>query len=1550
MCKKEKIMKKLEEVISTGNVSVSSNHTAVISKKENETVFITIFNKAIITSPAVYILLQNENGDFVSAQKQDLSLVTQKTLSVSLNSEDLCKYINNNHITNSLLKVVVCYELNNELCFKYLWNDRLKKKSETDKENQKISGSYSLICNDKNYNISSLYGEKNILTVKINDTTFSLLQKGAFKLNSCISDDETNNIQLEISKKGRISDICKLYAFKDNSSECIELPFQRELTDESIISKFSSDIFSLGEWTICGKFISDGNSCYGGLKTGNTFEPFSVKSDAQNRVKLKASADGMLRIICESTLTGLKLFNKQLLADDMYFPEDFLASEESRPKGRCRAEMNISEKNTLDVKLFENFHFAEELRIAFYDTKNNNLLFERIAEYISEDTIRIKYSKNDMTILERKEDMCIRICLCAFSKNAVYYLYLTKLNEDILNVSDNGKCNYIKPLHTFINSNNEKYLCSPFYDKNGLMSIRKIKENERYINIINNNVTNLEVNKNSIHVEIECVPMDNSEYTNLIIRPKCGIKDIPDDYKVSINCSKSTDINGNIILSADINLNELNLKPMLYDVFCQLDDNSLISVKSDDKFIKNYKKQEHKSEYTSDEGTIYAFTMFNNEKQLLIRCSASHYEYAVSIIMAVYNTELFIEEAVDSIIYQQLEDINKFCACCKHHSYQNIGFSEPIQIILVDDGASDSSGMICDKYAERYDNITVIHKPNGGVSSARNEGLKYAKGKYLNFIDSDDKFEETALEKMFTFFENNYDAMEIATMPINFFDAASGGHWLNTKFEKGNRIINLRSEFNSSLLFVNASFFKAELIMPDIRFDESLVTGEDSKFIYTIFLRNNCRFGVVTDTSYLYRRRSQGEGSAIQASKLNRNFYFDYLDNFIDWIASYSKELNGFIPKYVQYVIAQQLQWRFVQDKDAEIAKSVLTEEEFEQYKNHLFAQLNYIDDEIILMQKMIYREQKMYMLMKKHNAMPSCEFFDDDANLYYGNNTIGLVSSCYTRIDFLKIHNNTMTIEGYTMMHGCENPDDINVFLSLNDEFIKCSLNKNRDMSIYALAEPIFHSICFSCQIPLDSSTDKYKLEIYVEFNNHMILKKDIRFNKNSPINTVYDNSYYAENGWVVTFQKPHFIIQNLFAESNSDNLQDYEMNFEKSVQRKRKNDIITLQALELRRKFFAYNSIYNKRKDIWLISDRVNLAGDNGEAFFLYMLEKNDPDVDFYFVINDDCPDYNRLIQYGKVVVQNSQQHKLLHLMADVIVSAHANEYVIDPFFNEGTTDIFRNIIYRAKYVFLQHGVIKDDLSDWLNRYKKNISGFITAAHPEYQSILDYNYFYSPKEVWLTGLPRHDRLYHDEKKYITVMPTWRKYLTNPEDDSLVSDDFNESEFFCFYNELLNNERLIASAKENGYQLCFMPHPNIMQHLDLFNHHKDVIFFGTEKPYREIYAESNLVMTDFSSSIMDFAYLRKPVVYCQFDKEKFFDGDHVYVQGYFDYERDGFGEVTYTIDEVVDVMISYMENNCQLKDIYKKRMDEFFAYNDKKNCERVYLKIKDMLADDRKN
>ena len=115
----------------------------------------------------------------------------------------------------------------------------------------------------------------------------------------------------------------------------------------------------------------------------------------------------------------------------------------------------------------------------------------------------------------------------------------------------------------------------------------------------------------------------------------------------------------------------------------------------------------------------------------------------VSIIIPVYNVEKYLDRCVQSV---------------KEQTYQDL------EIILVDDGSTDHSGELCDKYAKADSRMIAIHKENGGLSSARNRGMEIAQGKYITFLDSDDYLAEDFIEKTLKMCEDTHSQIGIMQM------------------------------------------------------------------------------------------------------------------------------------------------------------------------------------------------------------------------------------------------------------------------------------------------------------------------------------------------------------------------------------------------------------------------------------------------------------------------------------------------------------------------------------------------------------------------------------------------------------------------------------------------------------------------------------------------------------------------------------------------------------------------------------------------------------------
>ncbi len=471
-----------------------------------------------------------------------------------------------------------------------------------------------------------------------------------------------------------------------------------------------------------------------------------------------------------------------------------------------------------------------------------------------------------------------------------------------------------------------------------------------------------------------------------------------------------------------------------------------------------------------------------------------------------------------------------------------------------------------------------------------------------------------------------------------------------------------------------------------------------------------------------------------------------------------------------------------------------------------------------------------------------------------------------------------------------------------------------------------------FRVRIPIKpGKTCKVQFCIYLFQTNYVALTLD--FGQYAPLDREVFHCYHVKP-WLVTFRK----------EQNAISLEP-ETILQLSAYALRRLGTLFLYGASGKKAIFVRGLCWlkkKKRQRIWLISDRINRADDNGEVFFQYLSEHAPADVTPYFVLKKGSEGYERVRQYGAVIEPFSWKHKVYHLLSEYIISSQGNFAVVNPFGSKASVN-YKDMLSDQKFIFLQHGVTKDDQSAWMNRYDRNIHGLIVSTRQEYDSIFQYDYFYWPKEVWLTGMPRYDLLYHNEKNQVLVIPTWRKSLSSGRDGEgvwLMSEDFADSSYAQFYEQLLTDDRLLAAAERLGYEITFMPHPNTAAMGGCIQVDDRVKVYDERTSYRDLFAESKLLVTDYSSVAFDFAYLRKPVLYCQFDKEEFFDGSHSYTKGYFEYERDGFGEVEYTLRATVDRMIEYMESGCALKPEYQKRIEDTFVYQDQDCCRRILSRM----------
>ena len=857
--------------------------------------------------------------------------------------------------------------------------------------------------------------------------------------------------------------------------------------------------------------------------------------------------------------------------------------------------------------------------------------------------------------------------------------------------------------------------------------------------------------------------------------------------------------------------------------------------------------------------------------------------FKFSVVIAAYNSDLWIKKTINSLINQTLD------------------FEKNTQIIIVNDGSVDNTGVICQEYKAKYPkNIKYIeNEKNLGPSETRNIGLKQASGKYINFLDSDDYLSVTTLRSVLNFFDKYGDEIDIVSIPIYFFGEREDEHILNFKYDK-NKVVNLFDYPDHIQLSSSSSFFKRESI-GDLKFDKNLSVSEDVVFINQLLLKNP-NIGFCIGGKYYYRKREE-KSSLIDNSPLKKNYFNIRAKNYFKFLIDKSIEAYGEVPLFIQYTIMYDLQWIF----DVSSVNKILTIVELKELRKQLHEIIQYIDDEVIINQKDITDILKANILFFKYKNYENTPEYEN-----IEKRVINRLKLNTLFIDVYEIIDDTLYILGNlpTMFNN-------NVEVYVNDEKIELTELKFPQRDRYSLSYKYGTNYSFEVKIPLD-----YKKEYEIKFQSKNKNFNDLYIDFSRPCNFSKVAGYAKTKDYLSYLEDNKIIVKR------------------KTVKDWVKREIRTLYSmLKKREKGFktgvpirlmyllAYPYMRNKR--IWLFMDLPDMADDNGRQLFTYAQDK-DHHIKKYFILDKNSKDVEDMKKIGNVLYYKSIKHRFIGLFAEKIITSHPDNNIIYPFW--GNYPFFAGIL-KSSTIFLQHGITKDNVSSWLNEYDKHLLMFLTVSKLEYKSIFKYPYNYKKENVKLLGFPRFDRLERkeDERK-ILIMPSWRRYLKFKSNEVVLN-----SQFFKRFNSLINNEKLIEASKRYNYEIIFKPHPNVYDFIDLFDTNDTIKIDYEHEKYHHTFNHGSLLITDYSSVAFDFAYLNKPVLYYHYSSDYHFNLN----ESYFNYETMGFGEVCRSEDELVDEIIEYMKNNCEMKEKYEKRVKAYFLFTDKNNSMRVYDAIR---------
>jgi CDP-glycerol glycerophosphotransferase (TagB/SpsB family) len=359
-------------------------------------------------------------------------------------------------------------------------------------------------------------------------------------------------------------------------------------------------------------------------------------------------------------------------------------------------------------------------------------------------------------------------------------------------------------------------------------------------------------------------------------------------------------------------------------------------------------------------------------------------------------------------------------------------------------------------------------------------------------------------------------------------------------------------------------------------------------------------------------------------------------------------------------------------------------------------------------------------------------------------------------------------------------------------------------------------------------------------------------------------------------------------------------------------------------------------KKKSIMLTYEKYCcMAQDNGFYFFKHCMDNHIEESlkrSIYFVIDKKAVDYEKnLLPYKDHVIQfMSLKHMVYLLAARLLVSsdskAHAyawrcKESIIQPYIEK-----------HKKLVFLQHGVIALKKVEFFSSGTNAVDLFVTSNDMEHDIIVN-ELNYQPQEVIITGLARwdvlEDRSAQMDKRTILIMPTWRNWLEEVGDAA-----FRASDYYQNYMALLNSPRLADYLERYDLYLNFYIHPKFREYIGNFSisgSRVRLIPFGTE-PLNRLMMECSLLITDYSSVCWDVFYQAKPVLFYQFDVDKYNETQGAYI----DLEHDLFGDRAVNNDQLFALMEEYAQNGFQLKPNYAEMRKSLYKYIDKNNSQRV--------------
>lgn len=869
-------------------------------------------------------------------------------------------------------------------------------------------------------------------------------------------------------------------------------------------------------------------------------------------------------------------------------------------------------------------------------------------------------------------------------------------------------------------------------------------------------------------------------------------------------------------------------------------------------------------------------------------------------------------------------------------------------------------------------NVTYVNEIGMEMTQAYQLGLSYATGDLINYSLSSSYVSKHTVKKVLK--KASKETTALFTIDIKGINNVNDMN-KPVSYAMHTRKKGLLNNLNSLkyLNMVLQSYFIRKDVAQRYSFRPEL--GSSSLHAYLLeLLEAEQEIYNIPSVCYTYTELLENTYNAAEIAK-EKDWYEDAVRKFLIPFAQEAKKKKGYIPFYLQnailYLIYTKYECNYF-DRD----RGILNREESFSFDDAVSELLAYIDD-IILFQsyqtnytisrflKMHFYRNKyaklglplpkreigqnskgfdQFTLAQRADRIPVEEYLGErlDETLTPGLVTMGLVKNQAVTINVIDHINRKAEIDltiNTALFDDLQHQLCAKLIGGAQDKYLELvptqvySFVKYFDITIYR--QPTFH-----LSIPLEEFAGK-SLAFYVDIEGTEYELK-LRFPKVYSRLTKSRASYFMMHKDIyLAYRDEHILCRK----KGSFGRLKLELKYFLANIFRGKQNLRKYQYLFLRLLYWICYLPMRKRR-IWITFDKLYKGGDDGEYMFRYIMNRQDTDIEIYYVINQDAADYQKLKQeFGKrILTQNSLKLKLLALYSETILATHAT--VINYLgYSKASQDYIKGL-FDAVVVCIQHGLTIQKIAQYQNRIFDDTRLYTLASKYELENVQKPIYGFFGNELKLTGLARYDGLKNSDKKQILITPTWRRNVVNQSIAFIKkthNSTFKNSEYFRIYNSLINDERLIACARKTGYRLIYLLHPAMSSQAEDFDRNEDVeIVQATgDMSYEQILTESSLMVTDYSGVQFDFAYQRKPIVYYHPQTLP----PH-YEAGGIDYETMGFGPICKNHEQIIEAICRYMEQNCQTEEEYIRRADDFFAFDDFNSCERIYDVVTDFMRD----